>query len=193
MISISRTLSALLVAAMSFSTPAFADESASSAVLPAVLPAAASTASIGATTNDGPAYGPELEGFDYPYPVSHFSISSQQQVLQMAYMDVASKRPNGRTVVLFDYQPGRGQEYPRAFLSGYEGQLMTDGYAAWRTLEGPTHFGCLAHARRAFVDALKGMKKPGGRAAQALEYFKALYQVEALAKDDLPEGEARDA
>jgi hypothetical protein len=48
-----------------------------------------------------------------------------------------------------------------------------------------------AHARRAFVDALKGMKKPGGRAAQALEYFKALYQVEALAKADLPEGKTR--
>ncbi|MFP3582633.1 IS66 family transposase [Paraburkholderia sp. SIMBA_055] len=94
-------------------------------------------------------------------------------------------------VVLFDYQPGRGQQYPQAFLAGYEGLLMTDGYAAWRTLEGPTHFGCLAHARRAFVDALKGMKKPGGRAAQALEYFKALYQVETLAKADLPEGETR--
>jgi hypothetical protein len=66
---------------------------------------------------------------------------------------------------------------------------MTDGYAAWRALDGPTHFGCLAHARCAFVDALKGMKKPGGRAAQALEYFKALYQVETLAKADLPEGE----
>jgi transposase len=51
------------------------------------------------------------------------------------------------TVVLFDYQPGRGQEYPQAFLAGYEGMLMTDGYSAWRTLEGPTHFGCLAHAR----------------------------------------------
>jgi hypothetical protein len=37
------------------------------------------------------------------------------------------------------------------------------------------------------------MKKPSGRAAQALEYFKALYQVETLAKDDLPEGETRDA
>ncbi|MGF6633869.1 IS66 family transposase [Paraburkholderia sp. MM6662-R1] len=94
-------------------------------------------------------------------------------------------------VVLFDYQPGRGQEYPQAFLAGYEDLLMTDGYAAWRTLEGPTHFGCLAHARRAFVDALKGMKKPGGRAGQALEYFKALYQVEALAKADMPEGETR--
>jgi transposase len=96
-------------------------------------------------------------------------------------------------VVLFDYQPERGQQHPQAFLSGYEGLLTTDGYAAWRTLEGPTHFGCLAHARRAFVDALKGMQKPGGRAAQALEYFKALYQVETLAKDDLSEGETREA
>lgn len=50
-------------------------------------------------------------------------------------------------VVLFDYQPGRGQDYPRAFLAGYKGLLMTDGYAAWRTLEGPMHFGCLAHVR----------------------------------------------
>ena|ERR1700682_799897 len=59
-------------------------------------------------------------------------------------------------VVMFDYQPGRGQEYPQAFLAGYDGMLMTDRYSAWRTLEGVTHFGCLAHARRAFVDALKG-------------------------------------
>lgn len=94
-------------------------------------------------------------------------------------------------VVLFDYQPGRAQQYPQAFLAGYKGLLMTDGYAAWRTLEGPTHFGCLAHARRAFVDAFKGMKKPGGRAAHALEYFKTLYQVETLAKGDLPESETR--
>lgn len=95
-------------------------------------------------------------------------------------------------VVLFDYQPGRGQEYPQAFLAGYTGMLMSDGYAARRTLDAATHFGCLAHARRAFVDALKGQKKPGGRATQALEYFKALYQVETLAKGDPPEGETRD-
>ena len=112
----------------------------------------------------------------------------------MSYMWVyRSAEDCPEPVVLFDYQPGRGQEHPQAFLAGYEGLLMTDGYAAWRTLEGPTHFGCLAHARRAFVDALKGMKKPGGRAAQALEYFKALYQVETLAKADLPEGETRAA
>ncbi|MGT2453972.1 IS66 family transposase [Cupriavidus basilensis] len=94
-------------------------------------------------------------------------------------------------VVLFDYQAGRGQQYPQAFLAGYEGMLMTDGYSAWRTLKGVTHFGCLAHSRRLFVDAHKGQKKPGGRAQQALEYFKALYQVETLARRELPEGETR--
>jgi transposase len=95
-------------------------------------------------------------------------------------------------VVLFDYQPGRGQQYPQAFLAGYEGMLMTDGYSAWRTLEGVTHFGCIAHSRRMFVDAHKGQKKKtGGRALQALEYFKALYQVETLARTGLPNGEVR--
>ncbi|MBB5404385.1 hypothetical protein QF000_000458 [Paraburkholderia atlantica] len=72
-------------------------------------------------------------------------------------------------------QPERSQEHPKRFLAGYRGLLMSDGYAAWRTLEGPTHFGCLAHARRSFVDALKGQRKPGCRVAQALKYFEALY------------------
>ena len=69
---------------------------------------------------------------------------------------------------------------------------MSDGYAAWRTLEGPTHYGCLAHARRLFVDAMKGQKKPGGRPAHALGYFKVLYQVETLAANgDVPAGDTR--
>src|SRR5690606_17034422 len=69
-----------------------------------------------------------------------------------------SKRP----IVLFDYQPGRAQIYPQEFLGDYRGILMTDGYAAWRTLEGATHIGCMVHSRRRFVDALKARKTPGG-------------------------------
>ena len=46
-------------------------------------------------------YGPELEGFDYPYPVQHFNFQSQGEGLQMAYLDVAPAKANGRTVVLF--------------------------------------------------------------------------------------------
>jgi pimeloyl-ACP methyl ester carboxylesterase len=46
------------------------------------------------------AYGPELQGFDYPFPVAHYRFSSQGEQLDMAYMDVRPERPNGRTAVL---------------------------------------------------------------------------------------------
>ncbi|RCW62884.1 pimeloyl-ACP methyl ester carboxylesterase [Marinobacter nauticus] len=46
-------------------------------------------------------YGPELEGFAYPYAVERFAFSSQQQPLSMAYMDVSPKgEANGRIAVL---------------------------------------------------------------------------------------------
>jgi len=55
-------------------------------------------------------------------------------------------------VVLFEYQPGRGQQYPKEFLADYQGMLMTDGYSAWRTLKKATHFGCMAHyPERGFI------------------------------------------
>jgi pimeloyl-ACP methyl ester carboxylesterase len=48
----------------------------------------------------GPAYGRELQGFAYPFPVSHFRFTSQQQSLDMAYIDVRPASPNGQTAVL---------------------------------------------------------------------------------------------
>jgi pimeloyl-ACP methyl ester carboxylesterase len=56
--------------------------------------------SNGARADEGPAYGPELEGFDYPWPVQHFHFTSQGESLDMAYMDVKPAQPNGRAVVL---------------------------------------------------------------------------------------------
>ncbi|MBD8612326.1 alpha/beta hydrolase [Pseudomonas putida] len=48
-----------------------------------------------------PAYGPELQGFDYPYTLQHYAFESQGKSLQMGYMDVAANgKANGRTVVL---------------------------------------------------------------------------------------------
>lgn len=49
---------------------------------------------------EGPAYGPELEGFDYPWPVQRFELQSQRQSLHMSYLDVRPDKPNGHTVVL---------------------------------------------------------------------------------------------
>jgi pimeloyl-ACP methyl ester carboxylesterase len=45
-------------------------------------------------------YGPQLEGFEYPYPVKRFAFASQGQRLSMAYMDVAPAKSNGQSVVL---------------------------------------------------------------------------------------------
>jgi transposase len=98
-----------------------------------------------------------------------------------------SGEDSGEPIVLLDYQPGRGQIYPQAFLGDYRGILMSDGYAAWRTLEGATHLGCMAHSRRRFVEALKTRKKPGGPPEQALKFFEHLYRVERQARDEKPD------
>jgi pimeloyl-ACP methyl ester carboxylesterase len=45
-------------------------------------------------------YGPELQGFEYPFAVAEFTFSSQGEQMHMAYMDVHPEQSNGRTVVL---------------------------------------------------------------------------------------------
>lgn len=53
------------------------------------------------TTDEAPVYGPRLEGFEYPWPLHRFELTSQQQSLEMMYMDVAPQgEANGETVVL---------------------------------------------------------------------------------------------
>lgn len=47
------------------------------------------------------AYGPLLQGFEYPWPVAHFAFTSEGEALDMAYMDVKpTAASNGETVVL---------------------------------------------------------------------------------------------
>jgi len=53
-----------------------------------------------ACAEEGPAYGPQLEEFAYPFPVAHFTFTSQGAALDMAYLDVKPATPNGRTIVL---------------------------------------------------------------------------------------------
>jgi hypothetical protein len=66
----------------------------------AALAAVAMVPSAAQPIEKAPAYGPELEGFDYPFPVEHFVFTSQRQTLQMAYLDVKPDHPNGQTAVL---------------------------------------------------------------------------------------------
>jgi hypothetical protein len=114
--------------------------------------------------------------------------SAQSQSYMWVFRSAES---NPTPVVLFEYQAGRGRQHPQAFLQGFAGTLMTDGYSAWRTLEGVQHLGCFAHARRYFDEAAKAQGKADGRARQALDMIGRLYQVEALAKGALPTGRTR--
>lgn len=72
-----------------------------------------------------PVYGPELEGFDYPYPVARFGFGSQRTALHMAYMDVAPPRANGRTVVLL-----HGKNFGAATWGATIAVLTAAGYRA---------------------------------------------------------------
>lgn len=70
-----------------------------------VLGAVCAAAALGAATQPGraaspPVYGAELQGFDYPFPTQQFEFESQGQSLQMTYMDVAAKHPNGKVAVM---------------------------------------------------------------------------------------------
>jgi len=55
---------------------------------------------VAAVAADEPAYGPELEGFPYAFPVQRYDFGSQRKKLHMSYLDVGPQAPNGRTVVL---------------------------------------------------------------------------------------------
>ncbi|TWR46321.1 alpha/beta fold hydrolase [Pseudomonas fluorescens] len=74
--------------------------------------------------SESPAYGPELQGFQYPYPVEHFTFESQGKPLQMGYMDVpAEGKANGRTVVLM-----HGKNFCAASWDASIKALSADGY-----------------------------------------------------------------
>jgi pimeloyl-ACP methyl ester carboxylesterase len=76
-----------------------------------------------AIADEGPAYGPELEGFDYPLPVQRFVFQSQRQQVQMAYLDAQPERANGRTIVLL-----HGKNFCAATWEGTMRFLQSKGF-----------------------------------------------------------------
>lgn len=68
-------------------------------------------------------YGPRLQGFDYPYPVQLFSLNSQQQQLEMAYLDVPATKPNGKVALLL-----HGKNFCAATWQGSIEALTAAGY-----------------------------------------------------------------
>jgi transposase len=88
--------------------------------------------------------------------------------------------PGGR--VVFDFQMGRGRAGPAAFLKGFRGTVQCDGYAAYDDLGADIRFaGCMAHARRGFVDAAK-LAPLNPLPPEIVATIGKLYAVEAQAR-----------
>ena len=86
-----------------------------------------------------------------------------------SYLWLQRGGPPEQPVLLYDYDPSRGQTVPRRLLEGFKGTLQTDGYDGYNAavaVGGLTHLGCFAHARRkmAFRD-LRSTKRSRPRAS----------------------------
>ena len=56
----------------------------------------------------------------------------------------AGSERSGQSVWYFEYQPNRSGKHAAAFLKGFHGCLVTDGYAGYNQVEGVTRCGCWA-------------------------------------------------
>lgn len=82
-------------------------------------------------------------------------------------------------VRLFEYQPDRSGKRPEAFLKGFTGALVTDGYQAYNLLTKVTHCGCWAHARRKWREAMpEGATVKTSKAAVGFQYCNKLFAQE---------------
>src|SRR3954466_1320514 len=76
-----------------------------------------------AAAQDAPSYGPNLEGYDYPFPVQHYRFQSQGVGMDMAYMETKPAQANGHTVVLL-----HGKNFCSATWAGSIKALSAAGY-----------------------------------------------------------------
>jgi transposase len=86
-------------------------------------------------------------------------------------------RPGGEAV--FEFALGRGRDVASRFLGQWDGKLQTDAYVGYDKTGGPklTHYGCWAHARRYYVDAVK-VNAEDAEATQMVLRIDALFLVD---------------
>lgn len=80
--------------------------------------------------------------------------------------------------VIYHFAPGRSGQHARDMLGEWSGKLVCDDYSGYKVsfAKGVTEIGCMAHARRKFVELeVSGKSQIAG---QAVEYIRQLYEVE---------------
>ncbi len=94
--------------------------------------------------------------------------------------------------VVFEFYPGRAQEYARELIGDFKGYLQRDGYSAYGALARAERdlipVGCWAHARRKFVEAAQ---LESAEALAVVNELRKLYLVERHARDECLEPQQR--
>lgn len=92
--------------------------------------------------------------------------------------------PPDKSVVLYDYNASKHQEFVKSWFLGFKGYLHVDADNCFNLVgsDGATLSLCNAHARRKFEPIAKAAKGQGV-AKEAMRYFQKLYKVEREAKD----------
>jgi transposase len=94
--------------------------------------------------------------------------------------------------VVFEFHPGRGQEYARQLVGNFKGYLQRDGYSAYGALaranSGLVPVGCWGHARRKFVEAAE---LECAEAMGIVTEIRRLYLIERHARDECLRPEQR--
>lgn len=86
--------------------------------------------------------------------------------------------------VFFDYRKGRGRDGPNEVLKDFKGFLQTDAYTGYDDVSARDtiiSLGCMAHARRYFVEAREIDPE---RADWMLHNIGLLYKIERYARDE---------
>ncbi|WP_373184035.1 IS66 family transposase [Halomonas campaniensis] len=122
---------------------------------------------------------PVLHADETPVPM----LAPGKKKTHRAYLWAYATTPYaGLKAVVYDFSEGRGGQHARDFLGDWRGKLICDDYSGYKQsfANGVTEIGCMAHARRKFVDLHVADKSQ--IAGQAIELIGQLYQVEREAQ-----------
>lgn len=104
-----------------------------------------------------------------------------------SYMWLYRTGREGPPIILYEYQTTRASKHPERFLKDFRGYLHTDGYDGYIAMPGIINVGCLAHARRYFVDAIKAVPPKKDNiptvTEEGLAFCNELFKVERLLHD----------
>lgn len=109
-----------------------------------------------------------------------------------SYMWVRKTGDPDKPVVLFDYASRRQSAVAQSLLPDYQGYLQTDDYAGYNGVveaNNIVQLGCMAHARRKFIEAERSApkgkqnKQKISKAQMAINKIKTLYAIETRIKN----------